>query len=96
MDSSERCDGRRVRPRLRDSSSSRPALLAIGAGSQSFHQIVFNAVKVEVRTAILELIRRERENEMVDKKLIKEVVEVRVICPLRHNLPVHRPYPLLR
>jgi len=45
-------------------------------GSQSFHEIVFNAVKREVRTAILELIRRERECEIVDKKLIKEVVEI--------------------
>eukprot|EP00316_Scyphosphaera_apsteinii_P011384 CAMPEP_0119338308 /NCGR_PEP_ID=MMETSP1333-20130426/95746_1 /TAXON_ID=418940 /ORGANISM="Scyphosphaera apsteinii, Strain RCC1455" /LENGTH=698 /DNA_ID=CAMNT_0007349543 /DNA_START=233 /DNA_END=2329 /DNA_ORIENTATION=- len=45
-------------------------------GSQNFHDIVFNAVKREVRTAILELIRRERECEIVDKKLIKEVVEI--------------------
>jgi len=45
-------------------------------GSQSFHEIVFNAVKREVRIAILELIRRERECEIVDKKLIKEVVGI--------------------
>mmetsp|Transcript_19398 Transcript_19398/g.41007 ORF Transcript_19398/g.41007 Transcript_19398/m.41007 type:complete len:752 (+) Transcript_19398:221-2476(+) len=45
-------------------------------GSQSFHEIVFNAVKREVRTAILELIRREREGETVDKKLIQQVVEI--------------------
>lgn len=43
-------------------------------GSQSFHEIVFNAVKRDVRTAILELIRREREGEMVDRELIKKVV----------------------
>ena len=46
-------------------------------GSQSFHEIIFNAVKREVRTAILELIRREREGEIVDRKLVKEVVEAR-------------------
>ena len=34
-------------------------------------------MKREVRTAILELIRREREGEIVDRKLVKEVVEVR-------------------
>jgi cullin 1 len=45
-------------------------------GSQSFHDIIFNAVKREVRTAILELIRREREGEIVDRKLVKEVVEI--------------------
>jgi len=45
-------------------------------GSQSFHEIVFNAVKREVRTAILELIRKERECEIVDKKLIQSVVEI--------------------
>jgi len=45
-------------------------------GSQQFHEIVFNAVKREVRTAILELIRRERECEIVDKKLVKQVVEI--------------------
>jgi len=45
-------------------------------GSQSFHDIVFNAVKRDVRAAILELIRREREGEMVDRKLIKQVIEI--------------------
>jgi len=45
-------------------------------GSQNFHEIVFDAVKREVRTAILELIRREREGEIVDRKLIKDVVEI--------------------
>ena len=44
-------------------------------GSQAFHDIVFNAMKRDVRAAILELIRREREGEMVDRKLIKQVVE---------------------
>lgn len=47
-------------------------------GSQSFHDIVFNAVKREVRTAILELIRRERECDLVDKKLVKEVRQATV------------------
>ena len=42
-------------------------------GSQSFHDIVFNAVKRDVRAAILELIRRERESEIIDRKLVKEV-----------------------
>merc|ERR1719271_2402119 len=45
-------------------------------GSQKFLEIVFNAVKREVRTAILELVRRERECEQVDKKLIKDVVGI--------------------
>ena len=45
-------------------------------GSQAFHDIVFNAMKRDVRAAILELIRREREGEMVDRKLIKQVVEI--------------------
>jgi len=45
-------------------------------GSQSFHEIVFDQVKREVRTAILELVRREREGEVVDRKLIKDVVEI--------------------
>jgi len=43
-------------------------------GSQNFHEIVFTAVKRDVRTAILELIRREREGEMVDRDLIHKVV----------------------
>ena len=45
-------------------------------GSQSFHEIVFNAVKREVRTAILALIQREREGEMIDTKLVKDVVGI--------------------
>jgi cullin 1 len=45
-------------------------------GSQSFHDIVFNAVKRDVRSAILELVRRERECEIIDRKLVKEVVEI--------------------
>ena len=49
------------------------------AGSTNFLEIVFNAVKKDVRTAILELIRRERECEIVDRKLVKEVVEVTLI-----------------
>tara|TARA_B110001452_G_C15227376_1_gene425335 strand:- start:1697 stop:2398 length:702 start_codon:yes stop_codon:yes gene_type:complete len=45
-------------------------------GSQNFHEIVFNAVKREVRTAILALIQREREGEMIDTKLVKDVVGI--------------------
>jgi len=45
-------------------------------GSQKFLEIVFNAVKREVRTAILELVRRERECEQVDKQLIKSVIDI--------------------
>ena len=45
-------------------------------GSQSFHEIVFNAVKREVRTAILALIQREREGEMIDTTLVKNVVDI--------------------
>jgi len=45
-------------------------------GSQSFHEIVFNAVKREVRAAILALIQREREGEMIDTKLVKDVVGI--------------------
>jgi len=45
-------------------------------GSQAFHDIVFNAVKRDVRSAILELIRRERECEIIDRKLVKSVVEI--------------------
>mmetsp|Transcript_22229 Transcript_22229/g.71840 ORF Transcript_22229/g.71840 Transcript_22229/m.71840 type:complete len:749 (-) Transcript_22229:395-2641(-) len=45
-------------------------------GSQKFLEIVFNSVKREVRSAILELIRRERECEQVDKHLIKSVIEI--------------------
>lgn len=50
-------------------------------GSQNFHEIVFDAVKRDVRTALLELIRREREGEIVDRKLIKDVVEVSHLPP---------------
>jgi len=45
-------------------------------GSQSFHEIVFNAVKREVRTAILALIQCEREGEMIDTTLVKKVVDI--------------------
>jgi|TARA_B100000524_G_scaffold304664_1_gene179748 cullin 1 len=59
-------------------------------GSQSFHDIVFNAVKREVRSAILDLIRRERECELVDKKLVKEVIEIFVeMRGNRNNLEVY-------
>jgi len=45
-------------------------------GNQEFHNIIFNAVKRDVRSAILELIRRERECEIIDRKLVKQVVEI--------------------
>ena len=45
-------------------------------GSQSFLDIVFSAVKRDVRTAILELIRREREGEVIDKALVKDVIDI--------------------
>ena len=45
-------------------------------GNQEFHNIIFNAVKRDVRAAILELIRKERENEMIDRKLVKQVIEI--------------------
>lgn len=40
-------------------------------GSNSFHEIVFNAIKKDVRQVVLALILREREGELVDRKLIK-------------------------
>jgi len=59
-------------------------------GSQNFHEIVFDAVKREVRTAILDLIRREREGEIVDRKLMKDVVEIFVeMGGQRSNLEVY-------
>jgi len=59
-------------------------------GSQSFHDIVFNAVKRDVRSAILELIRRERECEIIDRKLVKEVVEIFVeMGGARNSLEVY-------
>ena len=51
---------------------------------------VLNAVKREVRSAILDLIRRERECELVDKKLVKEVIEIFVeMRGNRNNLEVY-------
>jgi len=59
-------------------------------GSQSFHDIVFNAVKRDVRSAILELIRRERECEIIDRKLVKEVVAIFVeMGGARNSLEVY-------
>ncbi|KAL3922533.1 MAG: hypothetical protein SGPRY_004527 [Prymnesium sp.] len=59
-------------------------------GSQSFREIVFDAVKREVRVAILELIRREREGEIVDRKLVKDVVEIFVeMGDTRNSLEVY-------
>ena len=45
-------------------------------GDQNFHEIVFNAVKRDVRAAVLEMVRKEREGEQIDRKLIKQVVEI--------------------
>ena len=57
----------------------------------SFHDIVFNAVKRDVRSAILELIRRERECEIIDRKLVKEVVAIFVeMGGARNSLEVWR------
>jgi cullin 1 len=59
-------------------------------GSSSFHDIVFNAVKRDVRSAILELVRRERECEIIDRKLVKEVVEIFVdMGGARNSLEVY-------
>ena len=59
-------------------------------GDQNFHEIVFNAVKRDVRTAILELIRRERECEIIDRKLVKDVVEIFVeMGGARNSLEVY-------
>jgi hypothetical protein len=46
------------------------------APAQNFHEIVFNAVKRDVRAAVLEMVRKEREGEQIDRKLIKQVVEI--------------------
>ena len=65
-----------------------PELMEVG--NQSFHDIVFNAVKRDVRTAILELIRRERESEIIDRKLVKDVVEIFVeMGGARNSLEVY-------
>ena len=45
-------------------------------GDQNFHEIVFNAVKRDVRAAVLEMVRKEREGEQIDRKLIRQVVEI--------------------
>jgi len=45
-------------------------------GSNSFHEIVFNSVKKDVRAVILALILKEREGDQVDRKLIKDVVSI--------------------
>ena len=59
-------------------------------GNQSFLDIVFSAVKRDVRAAILELIRKEREGEMIDKALVKEVVEIFVeMGSSRNSLEVY-------
>lgn len=65
-------------------------MLTSNAGSQSFHDIVFNALKRDVRGAILELIRKEREGEIVDRKLIKQVVQIFVdMGDARNSLEVY-------
>jgi len=59
-------------------------------GSNSFHEIVFNAVKRDVRTVILQLILKEREGELVDRKLIKDVVAIFVdMGGTRNSLEVY-------
>lgn len=59
-------------------------------GSNSFHEIVFNAIKREVRTVILALILKEREGELVDRTLIKDVVAIFVdMGGTRNNLEVY-------
>eukprot|EP00960_Hanusia_phi_P022722 671639-Hanusia_phi.AAC.1 len=45
-------------------------------GVQKFEQVVFNAVKEEVRAGILGMIEKEREGEDVDRELLKSVVNV--------------------
>ena len=66
-------------------------------GDQNFHEIVFNAVKRDVRAAVLEMVRKEREGEQIDRKLIKQVVEIFVeMGSSRTGLEVraarHRPH----
>ena len=48
----------------------------VDVGNQEFHNIIFNAVKRDVRSAILEMIRRERESEIIDRTLVKQVVDI--------------------
>ncbi|KAJ1491346.1 Cullin repeat-like-containing domain protein [Baffinella frigidus] len=52
------------------------ALPLKAVGVQKFEQVVFNAVKEEVRTGVLGLIEKEREGEEVNRELLKSVVKV--------------------
>ncbi|EKX36222.1 hypothetical protein GUITHDRAFT_158687 [Guillardia theta CCMP2712] len=47
-------------------------------GVQKFEQVVFNAVKEDVRAGILGMIEKEREGEDVDRELLKSVVNVKL------------------
>ncbi|CEG45293.1 cullin protein 1 [Plasmopara halstedii] len=46
------------------------------AGLQSFDRVVFQKVKVRVKDAIIELIEKERNGEIIDTTLMKNCVEV--------------------
>ena len=52
------------------------ALPLKAVGVQKFEQVVFNQVKEEVRAGVLQLIEKEREGDMVDRDLLKQVVDV--------------------
>lgn len=59
-------------------------------GSAAFHEIVFNAVKRDVRAVLLSLVLREREGELVDRKLVKDVVAIFVdMGGARNSLEVY-------
>jgi len=52
------------------------ALPLKAVGVQKFEQVVFNAVKDDVRSGVLSLIEKEREGDQVDRDLLKSVVNV--------------------
>ena len=58
------------------------ALPLKAVGVQKFEQVVFNAVKEEVRAGVLGLVEKEREGEEVDRELLKSVVKVCADGPL--------------
>lgn len=59
-------------------------------GSREFHELVFKSVKKDVRAAILDIIHREREGEIVNKPLVKLVVEIFVeMGSSRNDLDVY-------
>lgn len=55
---------------------------------QCFKDVIHDVVTNDVRTAVLDLIQQEREGETVDHGLLKSVVEVRPVCPLKLNVEV--------